>query len=177
MTHPPEGGSYQRIETVIASVEITVTESDPEPAHFLTRRPQPVDQSDTAAEWMAPELYEAWQYVQRDLASSEAIMPILTASDWPSDGVQVAASFGRPDGGGRSIATLKEAALPERVAYLADQVQEAEVDALWLAGRSAVWPHCPKHPNSHPLRAEVRDGIAVWVCTDSEIMAPIGELG
>jgi hypothetical protein len=173
MTHSQDGGSYRRIETDIASVEFTVTEIDPELAF---RPPRPTDQSDTAAEWMAPELYEAWQYVQRDLAGSDALIPILTESIGYDDGIQVTAAAWWPDGGGRGISTLRAASLPERVAYLADQVQEAEVEALWKAGRSAVWPHCPKHPNSHPLRAEVRDGVAVWTCTDSEPIAPIGEL-
>jgi hypothetical protein len=115
--------------------------------------------------------------VQRDLAGSDAIIPMLAASEWASDGIQVTAAVRWPDGCGRGIATPRAASLAERVAYLADQVQEAEVEALWSAGRSAVWPHCPKHPNNHPLRAEVRDGVAVWACPDSEIIAPIGELG
>jgi hypothetical protein len=176
MTHPQEGGSY-RIETAIASIEVTVTDLGPESAFRFPRPARRVDQSDTAADWMAPELYEAWQYVQRDLAGSDAIFPMLAENDWDGSGIQVTAAVWWPEGGGRGIATLRAASLPERVAYLADQVQEAEVEALWKAGRSAVWPHCPKHPNNHPLRAEVRDGVAVWACTDSEVIAPIGELG
>jgi hypothetical protein len=176
MTDAQQPG-YSRIETATASIEVTVTELDPESAQLALQRPQPVDQSDTAADWMAPELYEAWLYVQRDLVSSGALIPILTESIGYDTEIQVWAAVWWPDGGGRGIGTLKQASLPERVAYLADHVQEAEVEALWSAGRSAVWPHCPKHPNNHPLHPEVRDGIAVWACTDSEVIAPIGELG
>jgi hypothetical protein len=177
MTHSEDRGSYRRIETDIASIETTFVEFDPEAAPRFRRPPRRADRSDTAADWMAAELYEAWQYVRRDLAVPDAITPALDEDNWPRDGIQVGATSWWPDGSGMGIAVPTAAALPERVAYLADQIQEAEVEALWTAGRSAVWPHCPKHPNTHPLRAEVRDGVAVWSCTDSEIIAPIGELG
>lgn len=175
MTYSQEPG-YYRFESDTASIEVTITESEADLHDWCPRPPQPVDQSATAAEWMAPELYEAWQYVQCDLTVEDAIMPMLVESDWDGSGIQVTAAVRWPDGRGRGIATLKEAALPERVVYLADQVQEAEVEALWSVGRPAVWPHCPKHPNRHPLRPEVRDGTAVWTCADSEVIAPIGQL-
>src|SRR5262249_16234681 len=61
-----------------------------------------------------------------------------------------------------------ETSLAEQVWWLADQVQEWEVEALWRVGRSATWPECPEHPNSHPLQPDVdgEDG-AVWRCPRS----------
>jgi hypothetical protein len=41
---------------------------------------------------------------------------------------------------------------------------EWAVEALWHAGRSATWPGCPQHPDSHPLMAAVRERRAVWIC-------------
>jgi hypothetical protein len=39
-----------------------------------------------------------------------------------------------------------------------------------------VKAHCPKHPNTHPLNARLHDGIAVWTCGESDVIAPIGDL-
>jgi len=126
---------------------------------------------------MPPELFEAWQVILPDLEVPEAIVPALDASDWADDSnVQVTAATWWPDGSGAGISVAPHEPLAERVAMLADQLQDHEVEALWRAERSAVWPHCPNHPNTHPLRAEVRDGVAVWVC-GTELISPIGELG
>ena len=67
----------------------------------------------------------------------------------------------------------------ERVAELAEQVQEWEVEALATAGRPATWPECPEHPASHPLCPGLEDGDrAVWRCPRSQrVVCTIGELG
>jgi hypothetical protein len=66
----------------------------------------------------------------------------------------------------------------ERVADLADQVQEREAEALAEAGRPAAWPECPEHPASHPLAPAVAgDGGSVWRCPRSGTpVCAIGEL-
>jgi hypothetical protein len=65
----------------------------------------------------------------------------------------------------------------QRLADLADQVQEWEVEELAAQGRPATWPECPQHPRSHPLAAEERDGEAVWCCPKSgAIICRIGAL-
>jgi hypothetical protein len=68
-------------------------------------------------------------------------------------------------------------ALPtaDRLADIADQFQEWEVEELEAAGRSATWPECPQHPKSHPLSPQVRDGAAVWSCPrNGHVEYPIG---
>jgi hypothetical protein len=65
----------------------------------------------------------------------------------------------------------------QRLAHLADQVQEWAVEELWRQGLPATWPECPLHPNSHPLQPAVVDDKAVWSCPkDAEVVARIGEL-
>ena len=87
-----------------------------------------------------------------------------------------------PDGSGQGIRLLADAPRPEQLANLADQVQEWAVEALWSIGKSAVWPQCPEHPDSHPLQPQVVDEYtdaahAVWRCPKSgHVIAPIGEL-
>ncbi|MGV9242381.1 hypothetical protein [Streptomyces sp. NPDC003710] len=65
----------------------------------------------------------------------------------------------------------------ERLAYLADQVQAWAVEALWAEGVPAVGPHCPAHPDAHPLTATVVRDEAVWTYPRSgETVAPVGGL-
>lgn len=60
---------------------------------------------------------------------------------------------------------------------VADRLQEAAVEALWGERKSAVWPECADHPNSHPLRAELRGEGVVWECpASSRRVAAVGEL-
>jgi hypothetical protein len=87
-----------------------------------------------------------------------------------------------PDGSGQGIRLLADAPRSAQTADLADQVQEWAVETLWSIGKSAVWPQCPEHPDSHPLKPEVaneytHEATAVWQCPKSgHVIAPIGEL-
>jgi len=160
---------YIRTETIV-----TVGQ-DNDLAHQL-KRPAWQDRTSTAAEWMPPELFEAWQVLLPDLQVPEAIVPALDESNWADDpDVQVTAAIWWPDGSGAGISVAPHEPLAERVAMLADQLQDHEVEALWRAERPAVWPHCPNHPNTHPLHAEVRNGVAVWTC-GTELISAIGKL-
>lgn len=68
------------------------------------------------------------------------------------------------DGGGMGVRVSLAGSPAERVAQLAEQVQEWEVEQLCWAGRSATWPECSEHPGSHPLEPTVAGGVAVWRC-------------
>ncbi|HEY0168286.1 MAG TPA: hypothetical protein VGB75_14690 [Jatrophihabitans sp.] len=125
---------------------------------------------------MAPELWEAWEIVARDLKTPDAIVPMVSPNDWDDQESQACAMVSWEDGTGAGISVPRHQPLAARVVHLADQFQEGEVEALWFAGRPAVWPHCPRHPNTHPLNARLRDGVAVWVCGEFDIIAPIGDL-
>lgn len=125
---------------------------------------------------MAPELFEAWEIIARDLETPDAIVPMVSPNDWDDQESQACAMVSWEDGTGAGISVPKHQPLADRVVHLADQFQESEVEALPLAGRSAVWPHCPRHPNTHPLNARLHNGVAVWVCGESDVIAAIGEL-
>jgi hypothetical protein len=73
------------------------------------------------------------------------------------------AMLSSPYGSGIGIHVDADAPGAERVAIVADQVQERVIEELW--GQAATnWPPCPNHPDGHPLSASPGDGIAVWVC-------------
>lgn len=82
-----------------------------------------------------------------------------------------------PGGSGIGLWVDLSLPAPDRVVQVAEQVQDWAVEELWGAGRPAVWPECPSHPDSHPMKAIVVEGQPVWVCpVDWTKEAVIGEL-
>ncbi len=63
------------------------------------------------------------------------------------------------------------------LAVLREKFGDEMVDQL-LRGRSATWPECPQHPNSHPLEPVAADQhTAVWRCPRSgAVICAIGDL-
>jgi hypothetical protein len=62
-------------------------------------------------------------------------------SDFPG---QVMAMLHDVDGTAQGVFAMAAESLAERMASVADQVQEWAVEALCRAGRSASWPECPE---------------------------------
>ncbi|MDW6057086.1 hypothetical protein SAZ11_02005 [Streptomyces sp. FXJ1.4098] len=117
------------------------------------------------------EFAEALETVLRDLRAQCAVQPHIRADD--TYGIMLFA----PDGSGQGLTSPPGGTAAERLANLADQVQEWAVEALWSEGASAVWPQCPTHPDAHPLTATVRAETAVWVCPKrGATLTRIGEL-
>ncbi|MDP9847136.1 hypothetical protein [Streptosporangium lutulentum] len=128
---------------------------------------------------MHSELLAALEPVCRDLETNCAVPPdIREAPAYPGGGEGLAcAMFHAPDGSGQGVSVVLGQDPSEQVARLADQVQEWAVEALWTAGLPAVWPHCPAHPDTHPLTARVDGNEAAWFCPHTgDRVAPIGEL-
>jgi hypothetical protein len=120
--------------------------------------------------------------VLADLRAAGAIVPEVryaaTQDRGPDYVCAVIGPAGRAAGSRGVWAGLAQSAA-ERVAGLAEQVQEWEVEALAESGRPATWPQCPAHPASHPLEPAVSaDGTATWRCPRSGLaVGAIGELG
>ena len=126
---------------------------------------------------MDPALAEALAPVLRDLENSGG--PLADVRDWQWSDVpgQVTAMLHGPGSSAQGVYAMAGEPLPERIASVADQVQEWAVEALWHAGRPATWPECPEHPGSHPLAAMLRDHRAVWTCPRTGILiCLVGEL-
>ncbi|MFR9727148.1 hypothetical protein ACL02R_27875 [Streptomyces sp. MS19] len=111
--------------------------------------------------------------VLRDIGAQCAVPPLLRPTGVPETPLMLCA----PDGSGAGLNEPRGTRPGERLADLADQVQDWAVEALWGAGLPAVWPVCPAHPDTHPLAAAVRDGAAVWTCPRTgAAVARVGEL-
>ena len=109
--------------------------------------------------------------VLRDLQASGAIVPEVHYEGHPERGRVGAWFFSGGD-------PLLDYPAAERVVRLAGQVQEWEIEQLAKAGRSATWPECPEHPDSHPLEPDVNDeDVPVWYCPRSkDVICDIGAL-
>lgn len=145
--------------------------ADPHTASSLGEA-RTVTMSDKAG--LPPELAVALEPGLRDLA----VMPArsrVEPSDWGSVPEQITAMSRWPDGSGTGVYVLATDSPAQRIAMLADQVQDATVEALPYMGHPAVWPECPDHPDGHPLHAGCVDGAAVWTCPRAG--RQIGETG
>jgi hypothetical protein len=121
-------------------------------------------------------LSEAMAPVLRDLRRAGVAAPRIEDRDWAHDSESASAMLWSPDGSGRGVYVLLSVPEFERVATVADQVQEWAIEELW--GKAPTnWPPCPRHPDNHPMKVSTREAAAVWTCpADETTIAPIGTL-
>lgn len=115
--------------------------------------------------------------VLRDLRRTGGPVPIVEDRDWTNDPAAPSAMLGSADGTAAGVYATRSAAQAERVAEVAGRVQEWAIEELWRDSRTN-WPPCPRHPASHPMRAQVCHGVAVWQCPADDVdVVPVGRLG
>lgn len=114
--------------------------------------------------------------VLADLFVQTGVVPEVRHSDWPGPN-RLGADIYFRGAGGVGVSVTDADAHSHQVVSLADQIQDWAVEALWAVGRSPVWPVCPDHPDSHPMKAVGFGGVADWVCPVSlRVIAEIGTL-
>jgi hypothetical protein len=114
--------------------------------------------------------------VLHDLEGAALAAPRIEAADWTGDPDSPSVMLWGPTGNGMGVQVSRLAPTSERIASVADQVQEFVIEELW--GQAPTnWPPCPRHPRAHPMRAMVQDDAAVWVCpVDDALVSVIGTL-
>ena len=163
------GGFFHDEEELFAAVEQAIGPEAAETARRslqLARNPRALSDAERA------ELRADLDPLLRDMRSNGAIVP---------DVLEAAHEFcvQSPDGAGSPWSIRVQAGLPppERLAGLADQLQEWEIEELAAAGRPATWPECPQHPDTHPLAPQARGDQATWCCLASgQLISGIGAL-
>jgi hypothetical protein len=121
-------------------------------------------------------LRQAMEPVLRDLRGVGIAPPRIEYDEWTDDPDSASAMMWSPDGSGTGVYVSRLAPEFERVAAVADQIQEWAIEELWGQGPTN-WPPCPQHPDRHPMKAATRDGAAVWECpVDETFISPIGSL-
>ena len=146
----PDGGAWSGLTFVPGGRAVKPIRREPPPA------------------WLA----EAVSVVMRDMkpaSTLELVVGYRHEAEPENFGV---VSFERSDG------TLFGFGIPEDdtaelLVGLADGLQENLPESAELWGRAL--PQCPEH--AHPARAFVTDGVASWLCPQSNaLLAPIGSL-
>lgn len=122
-------------------------------------------------------LRQALEPILRDLKRGGLDEPRIEDRDWTGDSETTSAMLWSIDGSGSGVSVLLSETPSERIADMADQVQQWAIeDQLWRAG-ATNWPRCPAHPNAHPLQAAAVNDAAVWVCPQNrDVVAQIGEV-
>ena len=176
---PAQGGVFGRQDEVLAAIR---DELGPEAAEAYglaerARDPQPLT-DDESTEFRA-----TLAAVLADLRATGAILPDIREEAHGDQGPDVVSAWlqsppGRGSAGGMGIRVLLSEPPAERLADLADQIQEWEVEELSAAGRPATWPECQRHPGTHPPPAQStgRPGRVVLPKT-GQVISPIGALG
>lgn len=116
----------------------------------------------------------ALQPVLRDIRATGAPEPDIR--DDASWSYSAAAMLWGRDGTGMGVSVDPAEPQVDRVARVADQVQEWVIEERW--GNAATnWPPCPRHPQTHPLTAAVVGDVATWTCpADGMPISPVGQL-
>jgi hypothetical protein len=123
------------------------------------------------------EIDAAIDLISKDLMAGGVPLPRVEPKAWqnlePSQSVMLFAA----DGSGMGVWLDLSQPHAERLAHLADQVQEWAVEELARLRRPTNWPVCPAHPVNHPLKANVESGQAVWACPHrNAASSPVGGL-
>jgi len=171
-----EGGGFGREDELLAAIR---DELGPEAAEAAqrsaarARQPRPLTDDESA------ELHASLAAVLADLHAAGAIVPDIQERAHEDFGPDVVSAWIQsPHGmGGMGIRVYLSQPPAERLADLADQIQEWEVEELCAAGRPATWPECPLHPGTHPLSAQPHAAQAVRCCPKTgQVISPIGAL-
>ena len=121
-------------------------------------------------------LRAAMEPVLRDLSRAGIAPPRIDDRHWTDDPDSPSVMLWSPDGSGTGAYVSRPAPEGERIAMVADQMQEWVIEELW-ATTATNWPRCPRHPDSHPMKVSTRAATAVWTCpADEVVISIIGEL-
>lgn len=104
-------------------------------------------------------------------------IPTVRSAAWDVPEGTESLLLANEDGIGIGVTLLPSASTAEQLRTVADQLQEWVIEQLWSTRASAIWPACPIHPGTHPLKAHIVDDRAVWMCTQSSrVVADVGKL-
>lgn len=110
-----------------------------------------------------------------DIEATAGIVPDVEDTSWDPDPEAVSVIVGKAGIKQQGVRIWLNLSPAERLADLARQVQEWQIETQWRAGGNTSWPNCPIHPDRHPMAAEVRGESASWCCP--ELGTAVGKIG
>ena len=121
-----------------------------------------------------PVVTEELKPILRDVYTSGAPSPRIDQAISRHAG-ETTVRLWAPDGTCAGVTVFWQLDRSARLMSAADQFQEWVIEELARSGQSTSWPSCPTHPDTHPLRARVVLGEAMWVCATVDM--PIAHIG
>jgi hypothetical protein len=119
-------------------------------------------------------LRQALEPILRDLRRAGLDEPRIEDHDWTGDPEHPSAMLWRSDGSGSGVSVQRSASASERIAAVADQVQEWAIEGQLWGSAETNWPPCPHHPDNHPMSPTTANDAPVWVCpTNQDVVAQI----
>jgi hypothetical protein len=120
-------------------------------------------------------LLEFMTPIIRDIEATAGIVPDVEDISWDPDPEAVSVIIGKAGIKQQGVRIWLNLSPAERLADLARQVQEWQIETQWRVGGDTSWPNCPIHPGRHPMAAEVRGESASWCCP--ELGTAVGKIG
>jgi len=121
-------------------------------------------------------LRQALEPVLRDLRATGAPALEVLDEEWEQGPPRFASAWLVGESGSFGVSVRVFARKRDRIAKVAEQVQQWVIEDLWPAA-APIWPPCPNHPDTHPLWVSMIRGIATWTCPrDGTAIAPVGSL-
>ena len=119
-------------------------------------------------------MQEALEPILRDVSATTDVRLTIGNGD-RSDEHGPSAWIAMSDGSATMVRINLADTVAERVAAVADQVQEIVIEELWA--RASNWPICPAHRSTHPLQVAMTPAGPSWTCpTDRAAVAAVGDL-
>ena len=119
-------------------------------------------------------IQEALEPVLRDVSATTDVRLTIGDSDRSDQHgpyVWITAS----DGSATMVRSNLTDTVAERVAAVADLVQEIVIEELWA--RASNWPMCPAHRSTHPLQVAMTPAGPWWACpADRAAVSAVGDL-
>lgn len=125
-----------------------------------------------------PTVMESLEPVIRDIDAAGVLVTTIRPYKWTDDPNIGSVQLVNPTSRNAGLVSVNlSKPQSERIACAADQAQEWLIEENLWGKHPTNWPACPRHPDTHPLKASWDTGQPMWTCpVDGVPMFRIGSV-